>query len=68
MKRRATRKVCAVCGKEYETTAGNSKVCSPLCAYAFQRKKRKEWEKKNPDYYMKYYKNKIKQEKKDKED
>ncbi len=56
MERTTAKKICFHCGREYETTAGNSKYCSVLCAAAEAKRKRAQWCADNKDYYKKYRK------------
>lgn len=51
-------KTCAICGKEYEAHAPNSKYCSLECAHAARLKTAEKFRSENPHYcrdYMRQY-------------
>jgi|BioPla2DNA2_1021312.scaffolds.fasta_scaffold04748_13 hypothetical protein len=60
---KAHKKTCEQCGRKFTSQAQRSKYCSPTCKIEAAKKKRKEWEAKNPDY-MKNYMKSYRQEKK----
>lgn len=50
---------CQVCGAVFDAYASRSKYCSLECAEIGRKRRRAEWEKRNPNYYSEYYKKKL---------
>lgn len=46
--------VCAACGRSYETTARNTRYCSPDCQQYAKKVLRAAWKERNPNYYKTY--------------
>lgn len=45
---------CAMCGKEYRSTAPNNKYCSMYCREQGRLESRSMWNRKHPEYYRQY--------------
>ena len=58
------KRVCALCGKEYESSAPNQKYCSLMCREAARKADRRAFDEANPNYrkeYMREYRKRQKE-------
>ena len=64
--RKRKKKVCAICGAEFESTAPYQKYCCLICREAARKAARRTFDEANPDYrkeYMREYRKRLKENK-----